>query len=64
MKIHVSASDGILTIELCDPPANTYSYEMMRQIDQAVLEARMDSSIHVIVLQGAGERCFCAGQPE
>jgi enoyl-CoA hydratase len=46
---------------LCDPPANTYSYEMMREIDAAVLAARMDDAVHVIVLTGAGEKFFCAG---
>ena len=48
-------------IELNDPPANTYSYEMMQEIDAAVLAARMDDAVHVIVLTGAGEKFFCAG---
>ena len=61
MKINVTSSDGILTIELNDPPANTYSYDMMREMDEAILRARMDSSVHVMVLRGAGERFFCAG---
>jgi len=60
-KIRYSAADGIATIELNDPPANTYSYEMMREIDAAVLDARMDRAVHVIVLRGAGDRFFCAG---
>ena len=60
-KINVSKSDGVLTIELNDPPANTYSYEMMLEIDNAVLAARMDPGVHVIVLRGAGEKFFCAG---
>jgi enoyl-CoA hydratase/carnithine racemase len=61
VKIDVTASGGVLTIELRDPPANTYSYEMMREIDAAILDARMDASVHVMVLRGAGERFFCAG---
>jgi len=60
-KIISSVSDGVAVIELNDPPANTYSYEMMRELDQAVLAARMDADVHVIVLTGAGERFFCAG---
>jgi len=60
-KINFSAADGIATIELNDPPANTYSYDMMREIDAAVLTARMDPDVHVIVLRGAGEKFFCAG---
>jgi enoyl-CoA hydratase/carnithine racemase len=31
-------------ITLNDPPANTYSYEMMQQLDRAILEARMDEA--------------------
>ena len=60
-KIRVEIMDGIAVIELNDPPANTYSYEMMQQIDAAVLEARMDPDVHVIVFRGAGEKFFCAG---
>ena len=54
-------SDGIAVLTLTDPPANTYSYDMMRRLDALVLEARMDDAVHVIVLRGAGEKFFCAG---
>ena len=60
-KIMVTVADGVCVIELNDPPANTYSYEMMQEIDAAVLAARMDSAVHVIVLRGAGDKFFCAG---
>jgi len=60
-KILTTVAGGICTIELNDPPANTYSYEMMREIDEAVLAARMDPNVHVIVITGAGEKFFCAG---
>jgi len=60
-KLSSSIADGIFTITLNDPPANTYSYEMMQELDAAVLQARMDASVHVIVIIGAGERFFCAG---
>jgi enoyl-CoA hydratase len=53
--------DGVAILELSDPPANTYTYEMMRQLDEAILKARFDDSAHVIVLRGAGEKFFCAG---
>lgn len=52
---------GVAVIELNDPPANTYSYEMNRQLDDAILHARMDESVYVIVLTGMGEKFFCAG---
>ena len=44
-----------------DPPANTYTYEMNRQLDEAILKARMDNDVHVIVLTGAGDKFFSAG---
>jgi enoyl-CoA hydratase/carnithine racemase len=53
--------DGVLLLTLTAPPANCYSYEMMQALDKAVLEARMDGAVHVIVLRGAGEKFFCAG---
>src|SRR5204863_3421799 len=60
-KINYGVVDGVATIELNEPPANTYSYDMMREIDAAVLDARMDAAVHVIVVTGAGEKFFCAG---
>ena len=59
--VEYRVEDGLAIIELSDPPANTYTYEMMRQIDTAVLDARMDDSVHVIVLRGNGDKFFCAG---
>ena len=53
--------NGVAWIELVDPPANTYTYEMMRDLDDAILQARFDENVHVIVLRGAGEKFFCAG---
>lgn len=55
------AADGVAVITLNDPPANTYSYEMMQQLDARILEARMDENVQVIVIIGAGEKFFCAG---
>lgn len=60
-KLGYDVADGVATLTLDDPPANTYSYEMMQELDAAILTARMDSSVHVIVLTGAGEKFFCAG---
>jgi enoyl-CoA hydratase len=55
------AEGGVARIELDAPPANTYSYEMMRQLDEAILRARFDPGVHALVLRGRGERFFCAG---
>jgi len=52
---------GVAILELNDPPANTYTYEMNKDLDAAILTARMDDAVHVIVLRGSGEKFFSAG---
>jgi enoyl-CoA hydratase/carnithine racemase len=59
--VHYDVHDGVAILTLDDPPANTYTHEMMRQIDAAVLRARFDTGVDVIVITGAGEKFFCAG---
>ncbi len=59
--VEYTAAEGLAHLTLNVPPANCYSYEMMKQLDAAVLEARFDADVHVIVLSGAGEKFFCAG---
>ena len=59
--VNVSKQDGVTVLELTNPPANTYSYEMMKQLDAHVLEARFDPAVHVVLITGAGEKFFCAG---
>jgi enoyl-CoA hydratase/carnithine racemase len=53
--------EGVAVLTLNAPPANTYSHEMMQQLDRAILNARMDESVNVIVITGRGEKFFCAG---
>ena len=59
--VRVERHGGVLVLTLDAPPANTYSYELMRELDAAVLDARMAADVHVIVITGAGEKFFCAG---
>jgi enoyl-CoA hydratase/carnithine racemase len=59
--VNYSVAEGIGIIELTNPPANTYSYEMMSQLDAAILRARFDESVHVILVRGAGDKFFSAG---
>ena len=59
--IRYEVVDGVAVITMDDPPANTYTHEMMRQMDDAILQARFDEGVHVIVLRGAGDKFFSAG---
>src|SRR5437899_9773547 len=59
--INYRTDEGVGVIEMNDPPANTYTYEMNRQLDDAILKARMDNDVYVILLTGAGDKFFSAG---
>jgi enoyl-CoA hydratase len=61
MKVGYKTADGVAVLTLNEPPANLYSYELMQDLDRAILEARMDESVQVIVITGSGEKFFCAG---
>jgi len=52
---------GVALLTLNNPPANAYSHEMHRELDAAILDARFDDAVHVLVLTGAAEKFFCAG---
>jgi enoyl-CoA hydratase/carnithine racemase len=59
VRYELQGKVAVLTLD--DPPANTYTHEMMRQLDEAILRARMDNDAEVILITGAGEKFFCAG---
>jgi enoyl-CoA hydratase/carnithine racemase len=59
--VHYEAADGIAVLTLDDPPANTYTHEMMRQLDDGIIRARFDDDVSVIVITGKGEKFFSAG---
>ena len=59
--VHYEVKDKVAIITLDDPPANTYTHEMMLQLDDAIIKARFDNGVEVIVLTGDGEKFFSAG---
>jgi len=60
-KVTYARDGGVALLTLTNPPANGYSHEMMRDLDEAILRARFDDAVQVLVLAGAGEKFFCAG---
>jgi enoyl-CoA hydratase/carnithine racemase len=60
-RVAFSVDEGVATLTLREPPANCYSYEMMQDLDAAILRARMDESVYVLVIRGEGDKFFCAG---
>src|SRR5687768_6067200 len=59
--VNYRADGGVGVLELSNPPVNAYSYEMFRELDDAILRARMDEDVHVVLITGAGDKAFCAG---
>ena len=59
--IDQTTEGGISLIEINHPPVNSYTHEMLRELDDALLKARFDDDTHVIVITGKGEKFFSAG---
>jgi len=59
--VHYEVDEGVAILTMDDPPANTYTHEMMRQLDECIVKARFDTDVHVIMLRGAGNKFFSAG---
>ena len=59
--IDYRVEDGLGIIEINNPPANVYTLESLKLLDEAIVKARFDSSVYVIVLMGSGDKFFSAG---
>ena len=59
--VNYTTDSGIAVLELNNPPVNAYNLDYLRELDEAILKARFDDDVHVLVVRGAGERFFCAG---
>lgn len=54
-------SEGVAILTLNNAPANAYSTPMFKDLDAAILDARWDPAVDVILITGAGDKFFCAG---
>ena len=59
--VNYSTEKGVALLSLFDPPVNAYTYEMFKELDSCILDARFDDDVHVIVITGHGDKYFCAG---
>jgi enoyl-CoA hydratase len=59
--IEYRADNGIAVLEINRPPANAYNTELLKELDEAVLNARFDDNVHAIVITGKLEKFFSAG---
>jgi enoyl-CoA hydratase len=59
--IEYRVDNGIAVVEINRPPANAYNTELLKELDEAVLNARFDDNVHAIVITGKLEKFFSAG---
>ncbi|QDQ90295.1 1,4-dihydroxy-2-naphthoyl-CoA synthase [Rhodococcus sp. WB9] len=59
---HEHSGDGIAKITICRPEVrNAFRPQTLMEISEALVDAREDSSVGVIVLTGEGPDAFCSG---
>ncbi len=61
MAVTLSKEGSVGVVKFNRPPANSYDHEFMKELDQAIYEARFDPGIKAIVLASELPRFFCAG---
>jgi len=59
--LEYKVDNGVAILELNNPPVNSYTYELLREFDDTICQARFDDNVHVLVLRGKGEKFFSAG---
>ena len=56
----IDKADGTAVVAINTPPANTYNFELMKELDAIIEDVRLDTDINVIILTGS-EKIFSAG---
>ena len=56
----VEKANGTAVVSINRPPANTYNFDLMRELDRIVEDVRLDTDVNVMILTGT-EKIFSAG---
>ena len=59
--VEYRVDNGVAVLEINRPPVNSYTTELLKELDAAVLDARFDDNVHAIVITGKVEKFFSAG---
>ncbi|HWP59215.1 MAG TPA: enoyl-CoA hydratase-related protein [Candidatus Acidoferrales bacterium] len=59
--VEYRVDNGVAIVELNRPPVNSYTHELLRELDEALLQARFDDNVHALVITGKVEKFFSAG---
>jgi len=60
-NLNVEKEGHVCIITLNHPPVNAWNLGLMEDFEKAVDEIENDSEVRVLILTGAGEKCFSAG---
>lgn len=61
MSVRVEKKESVIFLTLDRPPLNVLDAAVLRQLAAILTSCAEDSTAHIVVLQGAGERAFSAG---
>jgi enoyl-CoA hydratase/carnithine racemase len=61
VAVTLSKEGKVGVVKFNRPPANSYDHDFMKELDQAIYEARFDPAVKVMVLASELPRFFCAG---
>ena len=61
MPVRLERDGAVGVITLDRPPANSYDFELLRELGSAIDDARGDDEVRAVVLASASEKFFCAG---
>ncbi len=59
--VALQVADRIATVSLDNPPVNAVSLRLLEQLHATLDAVEADPAIRCVILQGAGEKAFCAG---
>jgi len=59
--INATQNGAVLTIEINNPPANTWTIESLNALESVIKQCKQDPSIVAIVITGSGDKFFSAG---
>lgn len=60
-NIIIDRKDHVCVLTVNHPPANAWNLATMEEFELALDEVENDSDVRVIIITGAGEKCFSAG---
>ena len=60
-NIILDRKDHVCVLTVNHPPANAWNLATMEEFELALDEVENDSDVRVIIITGAGEKCFSAG---